>query len=100
MDPSSAIKGVDPDLRVRPFFAQGGTISMREFIVGAAHGELGIEAVDPELADAANNGGRYVTPSGMVLDGSTDQIEAPPTPDTLPSWKCPPASWISWSSTC
>src|SRR4030095_3108988 len=31
----SAVVGVDPDLRVRPFFAHGGTISIREFVVGA-----------------------------------------------------------------
>src|SRR5262245_52269272 len=30
---TSAVKGVDPDLRVRPFFHHGGTISIREFIV-------------------------------------------------------------------
>src|SRR6185369_12027100 len=30
---TSAVTGVDPDLRVRPFFAHGGTISIREFIV-------------------------------------------------------------------
>src|SRR5205814_10253439 len=28
---TSQVKGVDPDLRVRPFFAHGGTISIREF---------------------------------------------------------------------
>ena len=30
----SKVDGVDPDLRVRPFFAHGGTFSIREFIVG------------------------------------------------------------------
>ena len=77
---TSQVQGVDPDLRIRPFFAQGGTISMREFIVGALHGEMGLEAVDPDLA-AASAGARVVTPSGMVLDGSQDAIEAPPPPD-------------------
>jgi hypothetical protein len=38
---------------------------------------MGLQAVDPELAVAAN-GGRFVTPSGMVLDGSLDQLERPP----------------------
>src|SRR2546426_11085487 len=79
---TSKVQGVDPDLRIRPFFAQGGTISMREFIVGALHGEMGLEAVDPDLA-AASAGARVVTPSGMVLDGSQDAIEAPPPPDPL-----------------
>ncbi len=77
---TSRVEGVDPDLRVRPFFAQGGTISIREFIVGALHAEMGLESVDPDLA-AASAGGRVVTPSGMVLDGSLDGIEGPPAPD-------------------
>ncbi len=73
-------EGVDPDLRVRPFFAHGGTISMREFVVGALKNEMGLEAVDPDLASAAS-GGRITTPSGMVLDGRADNVEAPPTAD-------------------
>jgi hypothetical protein len=79
VDPNSAIKGVDFDLRVRPFFAQGGTISIREFLVGAAHVECGMEANDPDLANASG-GEKFITPAGMVLDGSLDKIEAPPTP--------------------
>jgi hypothetical protein len=39
---------------------------------------MGLQAVDPELM-AAHNGGRVVTTSGMVLDGSLDQVEGPPT---------------------
>jgi hypothetical protein len=74
---TSAVEGVDADLRVRPFFAQGGTISIREFLVGAFNAEMGLEAVDPCLAAAAG-GGRCVTPAGMVLDGALDRIEAPP----------------------
>ncbi len=76
MDPFQ-LEGVDEDLRVRPFFHHGGTISIREFIVGALNGEMGLEAFDPNLANAAE-GGRVVTPSGMVLDGKLDKIEAPP----------------------
>ena len=74
---TSNVHGVNADLRVRPFFAQGGTMSMREFIVGAFNAEMGLEAFDPDTF-AASHGARVVTPSGMVLDGSTDQIEAPP----------------------
>ncbi len=74
---ASLVRGVDADLRVRPFFAHGGKISIREFIVGALNDEMGLQAVDPELA-AAKAGGRYVTPSGMVLDGKLDQLEGPP----------------------
>src|SRR5215475_2947844 len=32
---TSQVQGVNPDLRIRPFFAHGQTISIREFIVGA-----------------------------------------------------------------
>lgn len=78
---ASKVEGVDPDLRVKPFFAEGSTISIREFIVGAMHNEMGLEASsDPDLL-AASAGGRVVTPAGMVLDGSKDKISAPPAPD-------------------
>jgi hypothetical protein len=79
---TSRVEGVNPDLRVRPFFAQGGTISIREFVIGAANGEMGMQAVDPQMEDAASHGSKYVTPSGMVLDGAVDQIEAPPDSTT------------------
>jgi len=75
---TSQVCGVDPDLRVRPFFAHGGKISIREFIVGAFNDEMGLQSVDPDLM-RAHNGGRFITRSGMVLDGSKDTIEAPPT---------------------
>jgi len=75
---SSQVRGVNPDLRVRPFFAHGGKISIREFVVGAFNDEMGLQSVDPELM-RAHNGARITTRSGMVLDGSKDQLEAPPT---------------------
>src|SRR6266550_3494303 len=66
---TSKVAGVDADLRVKPFFAEGSTISIPEFIAIALHNELGMEdSVDPDLL-AANAGGRVVTPSGMILDG-------------------------------
>ncbi|MGE5275406.1 MAG: di-heme oxidoredictase family protein [Acidobacteriota bacterium] len=77
---TSGVKGVDPDLRVRPFFAHGGTISIREFVVGAFHAEMGLDSADPELA-LASAGGRVATPAGMILDGSLDRVEAPPVPN-------------------
>jgi di-heme oxidoreductase (putative peroxidase) len=78
---TSKVDGVDPDLRVKPFFAEGSTISIREFVVGALHNEMGLAASsDPDL-HTASTGGRVVTPSGMVLDGSKDKISAPPAPD-------------------
>jgi len=74
---SAGVRGVDADLRVRPFFAHGGTISIREFVVGALHAEMGLHVVDPDLA-AADVGHRVATPAGMVLDGTTDELEGPP----------------------
>jgi hypothetical protein len=74
---TSQVVGVNADLRVRPFFAHGGTISIREFAVGAFNAEMGLEAADPDLL-AARGGARVVTPAGMVLDGASDQIEGPP----------------------
>ena len=79
---TSNVRGVDPDLRVRPFFAQGKTMSIREFVVGALHKEMGLEVNDPDLANA-HAGARVVTPSGMILDGSLDSIDAPPDPDPI-----------------
>jgi hypothetical protein len=74
---TSRVEGVDADLRVRPFFAHGQTASIREFVVGALHAEMGLDAADPDLA-RASAGQRVVTASGMVLDGSRDTIETPP----------------------
>ena len=74
---TSKVSGVNADLRIRPFAAHGEKISLREFIIGALNDEMGLQAVDPELA-AAQAGRRYVTPSGMVLDGSLDQLQRPP----------------------
>lgn len=73
---TSGVVGVNPDLRVRPFFAEGSTISIREFVVGAFNAEMGLDAVDALLGQAAN-GGRITTPSGMILDGALDRIERP-----------------------
>jgi mono/diheme cytochrome c family protein len=71
---TSGVRGVNTDLRVRPFFAQGDTTSIREFVVGAFNDEMGLQAVDPLTANAAA-GQRVVTPTGMVLDGRTDQVK-------------------------
>jgi len=78
---TSQISGIDPDLRVKPFFAEGSEFSIRRFIVGALHNEMGMSASsDPDIL-AASAGARVVTPSGMVLDGSLDKITPPPAPD-------------------
>jgi hypothetical protein len=71
---TSGVRGVNADLRVRPFFAHGGTTSIREFVVGAFNDEMGLQAVDPLTAHAAA-GERVVTPTGMVLDGALDQVK-------------------------
>src|SRR5262245_30510662 len=78
---TSRVDGVDADLRVRPLFLHGGTISIREFLVGAWNAEMGLEAPDPDMRNA-RAGNRIVTPSGMVLDGDKDSIEAPPANST------------------
>jgi hypothetical protein len=79
---TSRVDGVDADLRVRPFFAHGETISIREFVVGALAAEMGLQAVDSMLAEAAS-GRRVTTPSGLVLDGAIDRVEAPSTADPI-----------------
>ena len=71
---TSGVRGVNADLRVRPFFAHGGTTSIREFDVGAFNDEMGLQAVDPLTARAAA-GERVVTPTGMVLDGTQDLVK-------------------------
>jgi Di-haem oxidoreductase, putative peroxidase len=74
---TSDVEGVDADLRVRPFFHHGGTISLREFIVGALKNEMGLAmADDPDLVGAQI--GPVKTAGGMVLNGLTDTIEKPP----------------------
>jgi hypothetical protein len=70
------IQGVDPDLRVKPFFAQGGTFNIRQFVIGAFNDEMGMPSPDPDLT-AASGGARVVTPAGMVLDGSLDTLPRP-----------------------
>ncbi len=76
------VVGVNADLRVQPFFAQGDTISIREFLVGAFNAEMGIQGFDPDLQNAAVNNLVVTTPAGMVLNGPLDDIEAPPVSST------------------
>lgn len=79
---TSRVKGVNEDLRVRPFFAEGSTISIREFAVGAFNAEMGLESPDDDL-NAAAAGADIVTPAGMHLTGSVDSIEAAPAHDAF-----------------
>jgi hypothetical protein len=78
---TSGVQGVNPDLRVRPFFLHGDTISIREFLVGAFNAEMGLEAPDTDLI-TARTGVSVTTPAGMVLNGAIDSIEAPPVSST------------------
>lgn len=82
---TSAVEGVDTDLRVKPFFHQGGTISMREFIVGALKAEMGLEVPDPVLCAATDpsNPQAATSPSGFVFDPSEDTFERPPVCDAF-----------------
>lgn len=79
----SRIEGVDNDLRVRPFFHHGETVSIREFVVGAFKAEMGLEAPDPILCDATDpeSPQRRTSPSGFVFDPSQDTFERPPICD-------------------
>ncbi|MEJ7606212.1 MAG: di-heme oxidoredictase family protein [Bryobacteraceae bacterium] len=78
---TTKVQGVNPDLRVRPFFLQGGTMSIREFVIGALNAEMGMQGWDGEMVEICTNGGRLTTTAGMVLDSWIDQIEVPPSLD-------------------
>jgi hypothetical protein len=80
---SSQVEGVDADLRIRPFFAQGKTVSIREFIVGAFDAEMGLETPDPVLCAVTDptNPQRVVSPAGFVFDPALDTFERPPVCD-------------------
>ena len=77
---TSEVKGVNEDLRVRPFFHEGGTISIREFIIGALKAEMGLESPDDILCRATDpeNPEVVISPSGMEFDPGLDEIERPP----------------------
>lgn len=81
---TSGVEGVDPDLRVRPFFAQGGAFALREFIVGAMKDEMGLEAPDTVLCAVTDpqNPARSVSAGGLVFDGELDLIVRPAVCDT------------------
>jgi hypothetical protein len=76
---TSAVEGIDSDLRDRPFFAQGGEFSIRAFIVGAFKDEMGLEAFDPVLCGVTEpNRPAITTPAGLVLNPGLDKIKHPP----------------------
>jgi len=73
------IEGVDSDLRLRPFFHHGQTVSIREFIIGAFKDEMGLQAWDPVLCQVTdpNNAKAMTSPSGFVYDPALDSYERP-----------------------
>ncbi len=81
----SRVEGVDESLRIKPFFAQGGTISMREFLIGAFKAEMGLEAFDPVLCAATDPVAptAAVSPAGFVYDPELDTFERPPVCDEV-----------------
>ena len=80
---TSRVDGVDNDLRVRPFFLHGETISIREFIVGALKAEMGLESADPVLCAVTDPSAPVAaeSPTGFRYDPGTDTFERPPICD-------------------
>lgn len=77
---TSGVRGINADLRVRPFFHEGSTITIREFAVGAFKAEMGLESPDSVLCAVTDpvNPQTRVSPSGFVFDPSKDTFERPP----------------------
>ena len=77
---TSGVRGVDANLRVKPFLAQGGTASIREFLVGAFHAEMGLQAWDPVLCAATDPTAPKAAQSiaGFKYDPALDDFERPP----------------------
>ena len=76
----TGIEGVDEDFRVKPFFHQGGTVSIREFLIGAFKAEMGLEAWDPILCAVTDpdNPQPMTSPAGFHYDPAADDFERPP----------------------
>lgn len=77
---TTGVEGVDEDFRVKPFFHHGGTVSMREFIIGAFKAEMGLEAWDPILCTVTDpdNPQPMTSPAGFRYDPAADDFERPP----------------------
>lgn len=80
---TSQVEGVDEDLRVRPFFHQGGTASIREFVIGAFKDEMGMQAPDTILCAVTDpdNPQAMTSPAGFYFDPAQDSFERPPVCD-------------------
>ncbi len=77
---TSFVRGVDPDLRVKPFLHQGVTASIREFVVGALQAEMGLQAWDPVLCAVTDplNPIARTSVAGFSYDPALDEFERPP----------------------
>jgi hypothetical protein len=77
---TSAVRGVDANLRVKPFLHQGATASIREFLIGAFHAEMGLQASDPVLCAATDPVAprAAVSIAGFKYDPTLDDFERPP----------------------
>ncbi|MDH3283010.1 MAG: thiol oxidoreductase-like protein, partial [Gammaproteobacteria bacterium] len=82
---TSRVEGVDLDLRIRPFFHHGETVSIREFAVGALKAEMGLETPDPVLCAVTDphNPVKVRSPAGFVFDPDQDTFERPPVCDSF-----------------
>lgn len=82
---TSGVDGVDADLRVRPFFAHGGTATMREFSIIAFQAEMGLEAWDPVLCAVTDpdNPTAMTSPAGFAFDPTLDNYGRPPVCDSI-----------------
>jgi hypothetical protein len=80
---TSRVDGVDADLRVRPFFHHGETVSIREFAIGAFNAEMGLQASDPVLCAATDPVAPQpaISPAGFSFDPRSDRFERPPACD-------------------
>jgi cytochrome c peroxidase len=78
---TSLVQGVNADLRVRPFFADGREFSLRAFAIGAFNDEMGMQAPDPVLCAATDpaHPRAATTAGGLVLDPALDTINRPAT---------------------
>ena len=101
------VRGVDADLRVRPFFAHGGTISIREFVGRGVERRDGPAGGRPRPR-AGGAGGRVTTPCGHGArrhagrDRRAPTRRAPRTIRTATGWstRFRRASSTTSSSTC
>jgi hypothetical protein len=77
---TAGVRGVDANLRVKPFLHQGATASIREFLVGAFHAEMGLQAWDPVLCAATDPAAPRAAQSiaGFKYDPALDVFERPP----------------------